>query len=62
MIGTVIVVGSLALAALYGVLWWLKPGLRRAIEAPKHGFAARVRQYDEACHSQDERPRPPGAA
>jgi hypothetical protein len=61
MIGTVIVYGSIALAALYGLAWWLKPGLRRAIEAPKHGFAARVRQYDDARRSQDGRQGPPGA-
>ena len=60
MIGTFIVCGSLALATLYGIVWWLQPGLRRAIEAPKHGFAARVRQYDDACHSQTGRPVPPG--
>ena len=59
MIGAFIVYGSLALAALYGIAWWLKPGLRRAIEAPKHGFAARVRQYDDACRSQDGRSVPP---
>jgi hypothetical protein len=46
MIGTLIVVGSLALAAAFAAAWWLKPGLRRAIEAPKHGFTARVKQYD----------------
>jgi hypothetical protein len=62
MIGTVIVYGSIALAALYGLAWWLKPGLRRAIEAPKHGFAARVRQYDDAHRSEDGRQGPPGDA
>ncbi len=61
MIGTLIVICTLALAAIFAVAWWLRPGLRRDIEAPKHGFAARVRQYDEACRppagrraSQDE--------
>jgi hypothetical protein len=62
MIGTVIVYGSIALAALYGLAWWLTPGLRRAIEAPKHGFAARVRQYDDACRSEGGRQGPPGSA
>jgi hypothetical protein len=47
MIGTLIVLCTLALAAIFAAAWWLLPGLRRAIEAPKHGFAARVRQYDE---------------
>lgn len=60
MIGTVIVYGSIALAALYGLAWWLKPGLRREIEAPKHSFAARVKQYDDACRSESERQGPPG--
>lgn len=58
MIGAFVVYGSLALAALYGIVWWLKPGLRQAIETPKHDFAARVRQYDDACHSQNGRPVP----
>ncbi len=49
MIGTLIVVCTLAFAAIFAVVWWLRPGLRRDIEAPKHGFAARVRQYDETC-------------
>jgi hypothetical protein len=61
-IGELIVYGSLALAALYGLAWWLAPSLRNAIEAPKHGFAARVRQYDAARHSEDGRNRPPGSA
>lgn len=59
MIGTLIVLGSLALAAVYAVAWWRRPGLRQTIEAPKHGFAARVKQYDETCHPHDERQGPP---
>jgi hypothetical protein len=61
MIGTLIVTGSIALAAAFAVAWWWKPGWRRAIEAPKHGFAARVAQYDEACRLQQghEAPRKP---
>jgi hypothetical protein len=54
MIGTLIVTGSIALAAAFALAWWCKPGWRRAIEAPKHGFAARARQYDEACRSRRE--------
>jgi hypothetical protein len=61
-IAELIVYGSLALAALYGVAWWLAPELRNAIEAPKHGFAARVRQYDDARLSEDGRRMPPGSA
>jgi hypothetical protein len=48
-IGTLIIVGSIAFAAAFAVAWWLRPTLRRVIEAPKHGFADRVRQYDEAA-------------
>jgi hypothetical protein len=46
MIGTLIVVAALAFALAFAIAWWLRPGLRRAIEAPKHDFAARVRHYD----------------
>lgn len=55
MTGALIVVGSLALAGAFALAWWWRPGLRRAIEAPKHGFAERVRQYDEACREGGER-------
>jgi hypothetical protein len=41
--------GSIVLAGLFTALWWLRPAWRRAVEAPKHGFAARVRQHDRAC-------------
>jgi hypothetical protein len=51
MIGTLIVASSLAFAGALAFVWWLRPGLRGAIEAPKHGFAARVRQYDAACRT-----------
>ena len=54
MIGTIIVGGSLALAVLFAAAWLLRPGWRRAIEAPKHSFAARVREFDRACRSPDE--------
>lgn len=47
MIGAIVVGGSVLLAAAFAAAWWRTPGLRRAIEAPKHGFAARLRQYDE---------------
>ena len=47
MIGAIIVLASIALAVAFAAGWWLRPDLRRAIEAPKHGFAARVRQYDQ---------------
>lgn len=49
-----IVAGSIALAAAFAVAWWRAPGLRAAVEAPKHGFAVRVAQYDEACRSQQD--------
>jgi len=44
-----IVIGSLVLAGLFLVAWVARPALRSAIEAPKLGFADRVRQYDRAC-------------
>ncbi len=47
MITTIIVVASLALAAAFTLAWLLKPSLRQQIEAPKHLFHDRVRQYDE---------------
>lgn len=46
MITTIIVVASLALAAAFTLAWLLKPALREQIEAPKHLFQERVRQYD----------------
>ena len=46
MITTIIVVASLALAAAFTLAWLLKPALREQIEAPKHLFHERVRQYD----------------
>lgn len=48
MIGTLIVAAALGFAIAFAVAWWLRPGLRRAIEEPKHDFAARVRHYDES--------------
>lgn len=50
MIATIIVVGSVALAAAFSAAWLLQPALRRRIEDPKHWFAAQVRQHDQACH------------
>ena len=47
MIGTLIVAAALAFATGFAIAWWLRPSLRRAIEAPKHDFAARLRQYDD---------------
>jgi hypothetical protein len=57
-IGTVIVGGSLALAVLFAAAWLLRPAWRSAIEAPKHGFAARVRAYDRACREPGEQKTP----
>jgi hypothetical protein len=50
-----IVLGSVALAAVFALAWALRPKLRGEIEAPKHQFAAQVRQYDEACRALGER-------
>ena len=62
MIGALIVVGSIVFAAALAVAWWRRPALRRAIEAPKHDFAERVRRYDEACRANGERGAPSDAA
>jgi len=51
----VIVLGSLALAAAFALAWWLRPALRREIEAPKHGFATQVQHYDDACRARGDR-------
>ena len=51
MITTIIVVASLALAAAFTLAWLLKPSLREQIEAPKHLFHDRVRQYDESIEA-----------
>jgi hypothetical protein len=50
-IATIIVVGSLALAALFAIAWWLRPTLRAQIEAPGLEFAAAARRYDRACRA-----------
>jgi len=50
-----IVGGSLALAGVFWLAWLLRPTLRRQLEAPKHDFAAQVRQYDEAFSAPAER-------
>ena len=54
MIGTIIVWGSIALAVVFSAAWLLRPAWRRAIEAPKHSFAARVREYDRTCGTDEK--------
>ncbi len=49
MITAIIVLGSLALAALFAAAWWLQPDLRAQIEAPSRQFASAARRYDRAC-------------
>ena len=56
MITTIIVVASLALAVAFTLAWLLKPGLREQIEAPKHLFHDRVRQYDQGLKDDRESP------
>jgi hypothetical protein len=56
-IGTIIVGGSIALTVVFCAAWLLRPAWRRAIEAPKHSFAARVRQYDRGCVADDDNAR-----
>ena len=54
MVTTIIVVAALALAAAFTLGWLLKPGLRAQIEAPKHFFQERVRQYDRGLENAGE--------
>jgi len=54
MVTTIIVVASLALAAAFTLGWLLKPSLRAQIEAPKHFFQDRVRQYDRGLENSGE--------
>jgi len=54
MVTTIIVITSLALAAAFTLGWLLKPGLRAQIEAPKHFFQERVRQYDQGLENTGE--------
>jgi len=49
MMAGIIVVGSIALALAYTLIWWLRPDLRRRIEAPGQRFAADARRYDRTC-------------
>ena len=51
MITAIIVLGSLALAALFAAAWWRRPALRAQIEAPGEQFAMAARRYDRACLS-----------
>jgi hypothetical protein len=51
-ITAIIVLGSLALAAVFAAAWWWKPALRAQIEAPSERFAAAARSYDRACRTQ----------
>ena len=57
MIPAIIVVASLALAAAFTLAWLLNPGLRERIEAPKHLFHDRARQYDREIRDAPQGPR-----
>lgn len=56
MVATIIVIASLALAVAFTLAWLLKPSVREQIEAPKHLFQDRVRQYDQGLNDDRERP------
>jgi len=45
-ITAVIVGASLIAGAGFTAAWLLRPGLRAWVEAPKHAFLERARQYD----------------
>ena len=50
MITAFIVISSVILALVFSVAWFLRPGLRRQIESPKHDFQAQIRSYNQQCH------------
>jgi hypothetical protein len=54
MISSIVIIGSLLLAALFIVAWVLRPGLRREIERPKHWFQDELRRYDRECQGKRE--------
>lgn len=48
MMTTIIVGSTLAFGVALTLAWLLKPQLRSQIEAPKHLFQDRLRQYDRS--------------
>lgn len=51
MMAAIIIAGSVALAIAYALVWWLRPDLRRRIEAPGQRFALDARRYDRICRT-----------
>jgi hypothetical protein len=54
MMTTIIVGASLAFGVALTLAWLLKPQLRSQIEAPKHLFHDRLRQYDRSVDDAGE--------
>lgn len=46
MIADLIVGGSILFAVVLGLAWLRSPGIRTWLEAPKHRFQSRIRDYD----------------
>jgi hypothetical protein len=54
MISSIVIIASLAFAAVYVIAWLLRPGLRQQIEQPKHWFQDELARYDQQC-GQDQK-------
>ena len=46
MISGFIVISSVVLAAIFGIAWLTRPGLRKRIEDPKYAFQAQLQAYN----------------
>ena len=51
MITAIIVISTIALAAVFTIAWLTKPALRRQIEQPKYCFQDQVQQYNQQCRN-----------
>lgn len=62
MISTMIVLLSLLMAAIFTLVYWLNPAMRRRIEAPKYVFLQQLSKYDQSSQEskkqRSEAPRP----
>lgn len=49
MIGDLIVISSVVLAAAFWIAWLMRRDMREQVERPKHQFQDRVHQHDQRC-------------
>lgn len=54
MMATIIVIGSVVLAAVFTIAYLTRPGLRRQIEHPKYCFQDQVQHHNRQCHDAGE--------